>query len=130
MQKEQQAVFVVPFVLIQLGCFEMNYLAELKKFSVVEDGTYTMEGKKISHKTGFQVTFHQIGVEYSAEEYNAIVKKLSTVTRATPEVGRFSGFEPHISFCCADRDMAVRICKQYGQLAYWDWSKRESVYVH
>lgn len=27
----------------------MNYLAELKKFSVVDDGTYTMEGKKNSH---------------------------------------------------------------------------------
>ncbi len=122
--------FSCSFCFHPVGVVNMNYFAELTKFLSVEDGTYTMEGKKISHDTGFQVTFHQIGVHYSADEYNAMVKELSSVTMATPEVGRFSGFEPHVSFCCADRNLTVKICKRYGQLAYWDWEKMESVYVH
>ena len=98
-----------------------KFLKMLDGFKTLPDGTYDINKHPIKHDYGFQVSFHQIGKKYSDTEYNFLVKKMMKVTKSVPEFGIFEGNEPHVSFWVQSEVLAKEICKNYSQLAYWDW---------
>lgn len=78
------------------------------------------------HERGFQVSFHEIGQEYTESEYQALTEYLQDITGASPEIGVFHGGVPHVSFCVQTEEMAQMICRMFGQVAYWDWTSRKA----
>ena len=87
-----------------------------------EDGTYDISNYKISeYEDGYQVTFCQIGDNYSAKEYDQKVNEfLSKSSDGRVSAGKFEG-TPEISFNVKDRDMAIALAKKYNQISIWDW---------
>lgn len=104
-------------------------MINLENFSKFPDGTYSIKGKKINRGKGYQVSFHEIGKRYSSKEYSILVRYIQGITGASPEVGIFKGGVPHISFCVGSEKVAQMICQMFGQLAYWDWRARKSIFM-
>lgn len=87
------------------------------------DGTYNISTKKaVEYSKGYQVTFCQIGDNYTPEEYaklcNIFLKASSdNITSA----GKFGG-TPEISFNCKSLETAIKLAKKYNQISIWDWA--------
>ena len=92
------------------------------------DGTYDISNyKTVEYEKGYQVTFCQIGDNYSAKEYDDKVNEF----RALSSDGRVSAgkFEstPEISFHVASRDQAIALAKKYNQISVWDWGNCDEI---
>lgn len=87
-----------------------------------EDGTYNISNYKVmEYENGYQVTFCQIGDNYSAKEYDEKVNEfLSLSSDGIVSAGKFDG-TPEISFNVKDRDTAIALAKKYNQISVWDW---------
>lgn len=86
------------------------------------DGTYDISNyKPVEYNDGYQVTFCQIGDNYSAKEYDDRVNEF----RAMSSDGRVSAgkFEstPEISFHVSSREEAIKLAQKYNQISIWDW---------
>lgn len=86
------------------------------------DGTYDIENKEpIEYEGGYQVTFCQIGDNYTEEEHRALCEEfLKYSTDDKISAGKFGG-TPEISFNVKDREIAERLAKKYNQISIWDW---------
>ena len=102
------------------------YLQKLVCFQQLPDGTYTLDRNPVHFHTGFQLSFHIIGQEYTSEEYDNLVKNVSTELDSPVYVGVYKGF-PHVSFRTQDQNKAVFMCKKYNQVSYWDWKNISEV---
>ena len=87
-----------------------------------EDGTYNISNYKIvEYENGYQVTFCQIGDNYSAKEYDDKVNEFLAVSSdGIVSAGKFEG-SPEISFNVSDRATAISLAKKYNQISVWDW---------
>ena len=93
-----------------------------------EDGTYdlnTME--QVSYDKGYQVTFSQIGDNYSDVEYAEKVNEFLAVSSDGKVLaGKFEG-TPEVSFHCNSRATAVKLAKKYNQISVWDWKNQVEI---
>lgn len=96
--------------------------------SAYEDGTYDINTmQQVSYDSGFQVTFSQIGDNYSDSEYAEKVNEFLAVSSdGKTMAGKFEG-TPEISFHCSDRDTAVRLAQKYNQISIWDWGACDEI---
>ena len=87
-----------------------------------EDGTYdTSNLKPVEYENGYQVTFCQIGDNYSAREYDDKVNEfLSASSDGRVSAGKFEG-TPEISFHVNSCAEAIALAQRYNQISIWDW---------
>lgn len=93
-----------------------------------EDGTYDLNTMTpVSYDSGYQVTFSQIGDNYSDSEYASKVNEfLSVSSDGKTLAGKFEG-TPEISFHCNDRATAERLARKYNQISIWDWGNCDEI---
>lgn len=92
------------------------------------DGTYNVDTlEPVEFDDGFQVTFCQIGDNYSDEEYADLVNEFYDLsTDRTSYAGKFGG-EPEISFHFGSMEDDVRLAKKYNQISVWDWKNMNEI---
>ena len=93
-----------------------------------EDGTYDTETlEPIEYPDGFQVTFCQIGDDYSDDDYSDKVNEFLGVSSDKKTLaGKFEG-TPEISFHVKDRETAEKLAKKYNQISIWDWENGDEI---
>ena len=96
--------------------------------SEYSDGTYDLGTMTpVEYDSGFQVTFSQIGDNYSDTEYADKVNEFLAVSSDGKTLaGKFEG-TPEISFHCNDRATAVRLARKYNQISIWDWGACDEI---
>ena len=97
-------------------------IAELND-SRYEDGTYDITTKKsVSFSNGYQVTFCQIGDNYTDADYQQKVNEcLKMSSDGKTYAGKFGG-SPEISFHCNSKEEAIAYAKANNQISIWDWA--------
>ena len=102
-------------------------IEELKK-DKYPDGTYDISKfKPVEYDSGYQVTFCQIGDNYSAKDYDARCNEFLSVSKdGITSAGKFEG-TPEISFCVPDRETAIALAKKYNQISIWDWKNCDEI---
>lgn len=93
-----------------------------------EDGTYDLNTlQQVSYDSGYQVTFSQIGDNYSSAEYADKVNEFLAVSSDGKTLaGKFES-TPEISFHCNDRTTAERLARKYNQISIWDWGNCDEI---
>lgn len=93
-----------------------------------EDGTYDLNTlTKVEYDRGYQVTFSQIGDNYSAEEYAGKVNEFLAVSSDGKTLaGKFES-TPEISFHVNSRSTAIRLAQKYNQISIWDWGNCDEI---
>lgn len=93
-----------------------------------EDGTYDLGTMtQVSYDSGYQVTFSQIGDNYSDSEYASRVDEfLSVSSDGRTLAGKFEG-TPEVSFHVSDRATAERLARKYNQISIWDWGNCDEI---
>lgn len=93
-----------------------------------QDGTYNISNYKIvEYDDGYQVTFCQIGDNYSAKEYDYLVSQFREFSSdGIVSAGKFES-TPEISFHVASREQAVSLAKKYNQISIWDWKNCDEI---
>ena len=96
--------------------------------SEYSDGTYDIGTMSpVEYNSGFQVTFSQIGDNYTDAEYaNKVNEFLAVSSDGKTLAGKFQG-TPEISFHCNDRRTAIRLAKKYNQISIWDWGACDEI---
>lgn len=91
-------------------------------------GTYDMETlKQINYNEGYQVTFSQIGDNYSNDEYYSLCKEfLKFSIDGKVCAGKFEG-TPEVSFNVKDKDTAIALAQKYNQISIWDWRNADEI---
>lgn len=92
------------------------------------DGTYDLGTmSQVSYSSGYQVTFSQIGDNYSATEYADKVNEfLGVSSDGRTLAGKFEG-TPEVSFHVRDRGTAERLARKYNQISIWDWGNCDEI---
>ena len=92
------------------------------------DGTYDIATKKTKEfDNGYQVTFCQIGDDYSDAEYaNKVNECLKMSSDGKTYAGKFEG-TPEISFHCANRKQAEAYARANNQISIWDWENMDVI---
>ena len=88
------------------------------------DGTYNVANYKVvEYEDGYQVTFCQIGDNYSAKDYDDRVNEFRSLSSdGKVSAGKFEG-SPEISFNVKDKATAIALAKKYNQISIWDWKE-------
>lgn len=88
----------------------------------IPDGTYDLGTMKaVEYNRGYQVTFCQIGDNYTPNEYADKVNEfLNHSSDGRTSAGKFGG-TPEVSFHVSNRRTAIRLAKKYNQVSVWDW---------
>ena len=102
-------------------------IAELNK-GKYEDGTYDIATKTTKEfSDGYQVTFCQIGDNYSDEDYAKKVNEcLEKSSDGKTYAGKFEG-TPEISFHWKSREQAIAYARANNQISIWDWSTMDCI---
>lgn len=88
-------------------------------------GTYDIKTlKKVDLTSGYQVSFWQIGDNYSNSAYSKIADEMVSISDGKAYAGKFEG-DPEISYHVANREEAIRIAKKYNQKSVWDWEQNQ-----
>ena len=87
-----------------------------------DSGTYDIATlSPVVYKSGYQVTFCQIGDNYTPVEYAQRVNEFLNISSDGKTLaGKFEG-TPEISFHTNDLKTAIRLAKKYNQISIWDW---------
>lgn len=90
------------------------------------DGTYDISKlEPVSYDNGYQVTFCQIGDDYSAKEYDEKCNEFLSVSKdGVTSAGKFGG-SPEISFNVPNRATAIALAQKYNQISVWDWKENK-----
>lgn len=90
--------------------------------------TYDLDTLQIiDYPDGYQVTFSQIGDNYSPTEYaNKVNEFLAASSDGKTCGGKFEG-TPEISFHVSNRSTAIRLAKKYNQISVWDWENANEI---
>ena len=85
-------------------------------------GTYDLATLQVvEYPDGYQVTFCQIGDNYSAQEYADRVNEfLALSSDGISSAGKFEG-TPEVSFHVQDLETAIRLAEKYNQISIYDW---------
>ena len=104
--------------------------AQVSKLNSSEygEGTYDLNTlQTVSYDNGYQVTFSQIGDNYSNTEYADKVNEFLAISSDGKTLaGKFEG-TPEVSFHCNSKSTAVKLAKKYNQISIWDWGKCEEI---
>lgn len=89
--------------------------------------TYDIEDLSIkSYGNGYQVTFWNVGDNYTPSEYADRVNEfLKHVPDHVTNAGKYG--TPEISFRILDKRTALRLARKYNQISVWDWEKEEEI---
>ena len=92
------------------------------------DGSYDIDTlESVSYNSGYQVTFSQIGDDYSDSEYADKVNEfLSNSSDGKVIAGKFGG-TPEISFHVENRAKAEELGRKYNQISIWDWENCDEI---
>lgn len=92
------------------------------------DGTYDISTMApVEYDSGYQVTFSQIGDDYSDAEYaNCVNEFLAVSSDGKTLAGKFEG-TPEVSFHCNDKATAVKLAEKYNQISIWDWGTCDEI---
>lgn len=93
-----------------------------------DNGTYDLETMTpVEYNSGYQVTFSQIGDNYSNSEYADRVNEfLSVSSDGKTLAGKFED-TPEVSFHVDDRGTAIKLAKKYNQISIWDWGNCDEI---
>ena len=81
----------------------------------------------MEYDDGYQVTFCQIGDDYTASVYADRVNEfLGYSSDGRTLAGKFEG-TPEISFHVPDRATAIRLARKYNQISIWDWENGDEI---
>lgn len=107
--------------------FHQDRIKELDSDSY-PDGTYDLDTMvRVDYTSGYQVTFCQIGDDYTASEYAEKVNEfLAISTDGIASAGKYGG-TPEVSFNFADKETAIAYAKKYNQESIWDWVNFEPI---
>ena len=82
-----------------------------------------------NYSEGYQVTFWQIGDNYTPEEYARICNVfLKYAVDHITHAGKFED-TPEISFRFLDKSMAMRLARRFNQISIWDWKEGDNIYT-
>lgn len=100
----------------------------INNLTALEDGTYDLATlTPVSFNHGYQVTFCQIGDDYTADDYEFMVAMFSEVSEdGKTYVGKFEG-SAEVSFLFADKLTAIKYAKMFNQVSVWDWKNCEEI---
>lgn len=106
------------------------YEKQMKKLESdeYEDGTYDLDKlKQVEYDYGYQVTFSQIGDNYSNVEFNDRVSEFVDISSdGKVSAGKFQS-TPEISFNVKSKEEAIRLAKKYNQISIWDWKNGDTI---
>ena len=109
---------------------QRNHKEAINRLSnpVYEDGTYDLATMtKIDYSDGYQVTFWQIGDNYSDAEYAEKVNEfLGASTDRIASAGKYGG-SPEVSFHVKDKSVAMSLAKKYNQDSIFDWGTGDCI---
>ena len=90
--------------------------------------TYDLDTLQVrEYANGYQVTFCQIGDNYSDAEYaNKVNEFLAISSDGKVSAGKFEG-TPEVSFHCPNRATAIRMARKYNQISVWDWKNQVEI---
>jgi hypothetical protein len=111
------------------GSVKMDYrgmLGELED-DKYPDGTYDLGTMAPSSYTdGYQVTFSQVGDDYTDDEFAALVDEFRGVSSdGKVSAGKFGG-SPEVSFNVSDRQTAIDLAKKHNQVSIFDWAEHST----
>ena len=92
------------------------------------DGTYNLETlEPVSFDDGFQVSFCNVGDNYSADDYLFICSMFSEVSSdGIVYAGKYDG-TAEISFHFSDKLTAIKYAKKFNQISIWDWKACDEI---
>lgn len=93
-----------------------------------EDGTYDLSTlETVEFSDGYQVTFCQVGDDYSADDYEFLVAMFTEIsTDGKVYAGKFDG-SAEISFHVKDKNVAIKYAKMFNQVSIWDWKNADEI---
>lgn len=99
-----------------------NAIATLADDKYPDYKTYDMDTLEIiNYDSGFQVTFCQIGDDYSSSEYADKVNEFLAISfDGKVCAGKYEG-TPEVSFNVTDKETAIKLAEKYNQISIWDW---------
>jgi len=105
-----------------------DIVKELSKDKYPDYNTYDISNlKTVEFDNGYQVTFCQIGDNYTPKEYAAKVNEcLALSSNGKTYGGKFEG-TPEISFHCNNRKQAEEYARKNNQISIWDWKNQVEI---
>lgn len=105
-----------------------NVVKELSKDKYPDYNTYDISNlKTVEFDHGYQVTFCQIGDNYTPKEYATKVNEcLAISSNGKTYGGKFEG-TPEISFHCNSRKQAEEYARKNNQISIWDWKNEVEI---
>ena len=95
---------------------------------IYSDGTYNLDTKEaVEFDHGYQVSFCNIGDNYSDDDYEFIVAMFKEVSEdGVVYLGKFDG-SAEISFLIHDKGIAIKYAKMFNQISIWDWKNMDVI---
>ena len=96
--------------------------------SAYADGTYNLlTAESVEFNDGYQVSFCQIGDNYTADDYDFIVAMFAEISvDGIAYAGKFECY-PEISFHIKDKGIAIKYAKMFNQISIWDWKNADCI---
>lgn len=96
----------------------------------IPDGTYDLSNmSKVEYGRGYQVTFCQIGDNYTPDEYAGKVNEfLDHSSDGRTSAGKYGG-TPEVSFHVSNRRTAIGLAKKYNQESVYDWKTGDTIFT-
>ena len=105
----------------------LRIVRELSSDVYPDFNTYDVSDLRIkSYDNGYQVTFWNIGDNYTPEDYADRVNEfLRYVPNHVTNAGKYGS--PEISFRVMSKRTALRLARKYNQISVWDWERQEEI---
>ena len=106
-----------------------RYVEILRSDQYPDYNTYQLPNLSIVNdfNEGYQVTFWQIGDNYTPSEYARICNEfLKYAVDHVTHAGKFEN-TPEISFRFLNKRMAMRLARKYNQISIWDWGNGDEI---
>lgn len=95
---------------------------------VFPDGTYNLKTlEAVSFNKGYQVSFCNVGDDYTADDYEFIVAMFTEISvDGVAYLGKFDGCS-EISFHIMNKGTAIKYAKMFNQISVFDWSAMDCI---
>ena len=99
-----------------------KYSEQLAQLESYPDGTYNLDTmEEITYDSGYQVTFCQIGDNYTDSEMAELITEFRTASGdGFVSAGKFEG-APEVSFNVPDKETALDLGRKYNQISVLEW---------
>ena len=105
-----------------------NEAIEKLSSDLFSDGTYDIDTcESVEFNKGYQVTFWNIGDDYSDERYDYLVSLFTELSMdGKTYLGKFDG-SAEISWRFSNKKLAKKYAKLFNQISIWDWKHCEEI---